>query len=143
MPVIRVRSRCQVTIPREIFDQLHLEVGDFVEAKVEDGKILMIPQKLTTRGKVIPLTDEEQKTLLKAKRKIDCIKEDLIHSEGLTQEEVKLAAKVGIIDPEQAWWWTEEWQEGERKAEREIKEGRVHGPFTTTEEFKAWLKSQK
>jgi len=143
MPVVRVRSRRQVTIPSEIFEQLHLEVGDFIEAKVEDGKIMMVPQKLTNKGEAIPLNDEEQEILLKAKRKIDRIKEDFIHSEGLTQEEAKIAAKVGLIDPEQVWWWTEEWQEGERKAEKEIKEGRVHGPFTTMEEFRAWLKSQK
>lgn len=30
-----------------------------------------------------------------------------------------------LLDPSQAWFWTEEWQEGERRAEADIREGRV------------------
>lgn len=29
------------------------------------------------------------------------------------------------IDPEQAWFWTPEWQEGEREADEDIAAGRV------------------
>ena len=30
-----------------------------------------------------------------------------------------------LVDKEQAWFWTEEWQKGERKADEDIKAGRV------------------
>lgn len=30
-----------------------------------------------------------------------------------------------LIDPSQAYFWTKEWQAGEREAERDIREGRV------------------
>lgn len=143
MSVVRIRPRRQITIPRKIFDQLHLEAGDFMEAVAEDDKIVMIPKRLATKDEAIPLTEKEQKTLLGAKGKIDRIKKDLIHSEGLNREEVAVAIKVGLINSDQAWWWTEEWQEGERKAEREIRGGKLGGPFDTLEEFKASLKSQK
>ena len=131
MPVVKVRCKRQVTIPQEIFSQLHLEVGDFVETTVEDGRIVMIPKKLAIKAEIVPLTEEEQQVLLKAKRKMERIREDILHSEGLSPEEIKVARKVGLIDPNQAWWWTEEWQEGEREAEK----SELVGAFDSAEEL--------
>ena len=125
MPVVKVRHKSQVTIPQDIFSQLHLEVGDFVEMTVENGRIVMIPKKLIAKADIVPLTEEEQQILPEAKRKIECIREDILHSEGLSTEEIEVATKVGLIDTDQAWWWTEEWQEGERKAEK----SELAGPF--------------
>ena len=34
--------------------------------------------------------------------------------------------KVKLIDPDQAYYWTEEWQERERQADEDIRQGRVH-----------------
>lgn len=66
MSVVKVRPRRQVTIPKEIFNKLHLEEGDFIEAKAEDQKIVLVPKKLVTKANVIPLSKEEQKILKKA-----------------------------------------------------------------------------
>jgi AbrB family looped-hinge helix DNA binding protein len=41
-----------------------------------------------------------------------------------------------LIDADQAWFWTPEWQAGERAAEEDIRGGRVSGPFKTVEEMK-------
>ncbi|MBA4179943.1 MAG: AbrB family transcriptional regulator [Anaerolinea sp.] len=41
-------------------------------------------------------------------------------------------------DPDQWWYWTEEWQKGEREVEEDKAAGRVSGPFTD-EEFTAEL----
>jgi len=41
-------------------------------------------------------------------------------------------------DPDQAWFWTEEWQAGERAADADKAAGRVTGPMTG-EEFTAAL----
>ena len=46
-----------------------------------------------------------------------------------------------LIDKDQAWFWTKEWQEGEREADEDIKAGRVAGPFNTIEELLKDLKS--
>ncbi|HEY7123945.1 MAG TPA: AbrB/MazE/SpoVT family DNA-binding domain-containing protein [Ktedonobacterales bacterium] len=43
----------------------------------------------------------------------------------VTPEGELLLRPCGTIDPDQAWFWTPEWQEGERQADREIAEGRV------------------
>jgi AbrB family looped-hinge helix DNA binding protein len=141
MPVVKVRPRRQVTIPKEIFNKLHLEEGDFIEAKAEDQKIILVPKKLVTKTDVIPLGIEEQKTLKKARTKIEKIKQDMVHSKGLSEEEIAVTVKVGIIDRDQAWWWTEEWQKGEREAQKEINAGKLLGPFGTVEQFKAAIGS--
>ena len=136
MSVVKVRPRRQVTIPKEIFNKLQLEEGDFIEAKGEDQKIVLIPKKLVTKTDVIPLSKEEQKILKKTQAKIEKIKQDMVHSEGLSEEEIAVAVKVGVIEHDQSWWWTEEWQKGEREAQKEITEGKLIGPFSTVEQFK-------
>jgi len=32
-----------------------------------------------------------------------------------------------LVDPSQAYFWTKEWQEGEREAEDDIRKGRIKG----------------
>lgn len=92
-------------------------------------------KKLVTKTGVVPLSKEEQKTLKATRTKIGKIKQDMIHSIGLSEEELAVAVKVGIIDPDQAWWWTEEWQRAEREAQKEINEDSLLGPFSTVEHY--------
>ena len=42
------------------------------------------------------------------------------------------------IDPEQAWFWTEEWQKGELEAEEDLREGR-YTEYTSMDDFIASL----
>src|SRR4030067_3260385 len=141
MSVVKVRLRRQVTIPKEIFNKLHLEEGDFIEAKAEDQRIVLVPKKLVTKTDVIPLAKEEQKILKKTRAKIEKIKQDMAHSKGLVEEEIAVAVKVGLIDHDQAWWWSEERQKDEREAHKEINEGKNLGPFRTTGKFKTAIES--
>ncbi len=43
-----------------------------------------------------------------------------------------------VIDPTQAWFWTEEWQKGEREVDEDYAAGR-YKTFNSGEEFLAWL----
>jgi transposase-like protein len=88
------------------------------------------------------LSANEQQMLDTVKKKIQAINTDVLNSKGLTQAEAQLAAKVGIIDPDQIWFWLENWQEGHREAERDILEGRKSGPFETADELFAHLQKQ-
>ena len=133
MFVVRIGPKHQVTIPKEIFDQLHLQPGDFLEAIAQEGKIIMIPKQLTNKAPAPSLTKEEQEALPQVKEKINNIQTDLVHSQGLNDKEMELAVKVGLIDPDQAWWWEEEWQKGEREAEKEIARKEVSKPFKNVE----------
>jgi AbrB family looped-hinge helix DNA binding protein len=44
-----------------------------------------------------------------------------------------------LIDADQAWFWSPEWQKGEREAEEDIRAGRLSGPFKNIEELKKHL----
>jgi AbrB family looped-hinge helix DNA binding protein len=59
MPVSKLGKRRQVVIPKEIFDQLGLQIGDYLEAKVEDGKLVYIPKQLVDRDDLLTSEDEE------------------------------------------------------------------------------------
>ncbi len=41
-----------------------------------------------------------------------------------------------LVDADQAWFWSREWQEGERQAEEDVRAGRLSGPFKSVEEIK-------
>ncbi len=49
-----------------------------------------------------------------------------------------LLRPMKLIDASQAWFWTPEWQEGERQADADIAAGRVIR-FESDEEFLAYL----
>ena len=68
----------------------------------------------------------------RAADKIKTINEDMLNSKGLTEAEVNVAAKAGLIDPEQKYWWLESWQKGER-------EGRSSSAFETAKGLLAHL----
>ncbi len=79
MAVTRIGPKHQITIPQDAFSELGLETGDFLEVRVSDDCLYLVPQKLIPR--------------------------------------------------DQAWFWTQEWQELEREADKDIAEGRVSGSF--------------
>ena len=59
---------------------------------------------------------------------------DLIEVEERDGEIVMTPKK--LIDAGQAWFWTREWQEGEREVDEDLRAGRVLGPFRSVEEMK-------
>jgi AbrB family looped-hinge helix DNA binding protein len=91
MGVVKVTRNFQVSIPKDIRDQLGIEEGDLVEVSEQDGRIVMVPKRL--------------------------------------------------IDADQAWFWTKEWQEKEREADEEIRKGLMEGPFDTVDDLMKHLDS--
>ncbi len=61
MPITRISPKHQITIPKEAFEKLHLEVGDFLEANVTEGGLLLIPKKLISKDQAWFWTKEWQK----------------------------------------------------------------------------------
>ena len=125
-------------------DTLNVDVRGLSAEKIHEleGRIERWKQQEHTTD-VPKLSAKEQRTLARAKKKITAIQEDLVNSNGLASEEVEVAAKVGLIDPDQKYWWTEEWQEGEREAERDIRAGRTSGPFESADELLNHLHKQR
>ena len=89
---VRISTKHQVTIPKDVFEQLGLQVGEYLEGYCEDGKIVFIRQK--------------------------------------------------IVDRDQAYFWTPEWQEGEREASKDIAEGRVE-VFDNVDDWAAAMEANK
>ncbi len=68
-------------------------------------------------------------------RLIDELPEDRV--EGTAQ--VLMLIKAHQLDPDQAWFWTPEWQEGEREVDESLARG-ARGPiFESDEHFIAHL----
>jgi len=80
MPAVKIGPKHQIMIPREVFDSLNLEVGDFLDTKIQDNTIVLVPKKLVSK--------------------------------------------------DQEWFWTKEWQEKEKEAEKATEEGEIEGPFS-------------
>jgi len=47
---IAVQRRNLISLPREIREQLNIREGDVLDARVEDGKLIMKPYKLVPAG---------------------------------------------------------------------------------------------
>jgi AbrB family looped-hinge helix DNA binding protein len=80
MPAVKIGPKHQITIPKEVYDSLHLTVGEFLDTQVKGNTIVLIPHKLVPR--------------------------------------------------DQEWFWTKEWQELEKEADKAIEKGEVTGPFS-------------
>ena len=68
--LVQIKKRSVITLGAELRKELRLNEGDVLDVSVEEGKIILEPQKL--------------------------------------------------IPADQQWFWTEEWQKGEREAQAEI-----------------------
>ncbi len=49
MDIVTVKNKFQIVIPQHVREQVHVEVGDLLEASVEDGKITFTPKSLVDR----------------------------------------------------------------------------------------------
>lgn len=136
MAAVRIGPKHQVTIPKEAFEVLQLSEGDFLEARAEGGRIILTPMQLAAKAPAPRLTPAEQRRLARARAKIARVQRDLLRARGLTTAEAQLAARAGLIDPDQMYWWTEAWQKGERSAEADRRAGRLQGTFATVQAWK-------
>ena len=80
---IEVRTRNQVTLPKELAKKLQIREGDLLEYSIEDGKIIITPKML--------------------------------------------------IPKEQSWFWSKEWQQGEKEAQGELNEKGPGKAYTAQE----------
>lgn len=141
MSTTKIGPKHQVTIPKDVFERLHLGVGDVLEAEVQQGKLILIPKMLTEKAPAPKLTAKEQYLLGQAREKIKRIRKDLAFARGLSSKEAEVAVKAGLIAEDQRWWWTEEWQKGEREAQRDLLAGRTRA-FENAEQLMEDLRSQ-
>lgn len=56
--------------------------------------------------------------------------------EVVYQDDVIILRPQVQVPREQAYFWTKEWQAREREADKDIRAGRLHGPFAGVKEMK-------
>jgi len=47
--IVTVKNKFQIVIPQHVREQVHIEIGDFLEAGVENGKITFTPKTFIDR----------------------------------------------------------------------------------------------
>ncbi len=60
MGLTKIGPKHQVTIPKEVFEQLKLEIGDYLDVQVNDAVITMVPKKLIPKEQKWFYTSEWQ-----------------------------------------------------------------------------------
>jgi AbrB family looped-hinge helix DNA binding protein len=49
MPLVKIGPKHQITIPKDVFDSLRLEVGDFMETNINNNTLVLVPKKLVSK----------------------------------------------------------------------------------------------
>ena len=93
MPLVKVTSKRQITIPSALSKELGIKGGDHVEITRRGSRLVLKP--------------------------------------------------VAVVDKDDAWFYTPEWQAKEREADRDIAEGRLSEPIETAAQLKAHLAKLK
>ena len=134
MPLVKIKPKGQITLPKKVRDDLGLIEGDLIEIDVQNGQGVIQPRRVVPAAPVPKLSAKEQRLLKQAQKKIDTINDDVLHSKGLTRAEAEVAAKADLIAPDQIWFWLEGWQKRLRLAEQDLQEGRST-TYDTPEDF--------
>jgi AbrB family looped-hinge helix DNA binding protein len=59
MPISKLGQRRQIVIPKDICDNLGMEVGDFVEVMQDGGRIVIKPKQVVDLEDMLSPEDEE------------------------------------------------------------------------------------
>ncbi len=60
MPIVKIGADRRVTIPKEIFNELGLKEGEYVEVTVQDGMIVLTPKSPLEKDLAEALEDIEK-----------------------------------------------------------------------------------
>ena len=129
---VSITNEGHIPIGPEVLARVYMRAGDEVEIEPVTRGVLLIKSRSLA---------QEETRLAQVKQKMARIRDNLATAEGLTRDEILLAAQYNLIDPEQGYWWSEEWQAGEREVERERETGRV-AAFESVDALLADLHSQ-
>lgn len=57
VPLLKVKTKYQITLPTALREEVGLSVGDLLEAKVESKKIVLTPKRAVDRELALALED--------------------------------------------------------------------------------------
>lgn len=125
----QITQEGHLPIAPEVLTQAYLRAGDEVEIQpITRGVFLVKARSLA----------EETTLLAQIQEKISHLQQHLGDATGLTAGELFWAIQYHLIPQEQAYWWSESWQVGEREVEHAKETGQVM-TFETIESLLAEL----
>lgn len=66
MPLVKVKEKSQITLPVKVRRVLGIEEGDYLEAKVEGKRVVLIPQAVVEKFPEITLSSKGEQLLKEA-----------------------------------------------------------------------------
>ena len=63
MSLVKVKDKAQITLPARLRRALHIEEGDYLEARLEGNRVVLIPQKVVDRFPMAELSEEGERML--------------------------------------------------------------------------------
>lgn len=66
MPLVRVKTKAQITLPLKARRALGIEEGDYLEVEVRDNTIVLVPQAVMTKLPPVTLSEEGERMLEEA-----------------------------------------------------------------------------
>ncbi len=63
MALVKVRSKAQITLPAEVRNELGIDEGDLLEARVEGNKIILEPQIVVPKFPEVELSEAGERML--------------------------------------------------------------------------------
>jgi len=66
VPLVRVKDKAQITLPQGVRKSLGIEVGDYLQVGVDEGRVVLTPQTLTARVPTVRLSREGEQMLAEA-----------------------------------------------------------------------------
>jgi len=63
MALVQVKRKAQITLPVRVRRELGIEEGDYLEAKVEGRRVVLIPQSITAKFASVALSEEGERML--------------------------------------------------------------------------------
>ncbi len=106
-----VDRHLKIKLPAEFSKRLNIKAGVILRIEISGNQLILRP---TERRKNYPSAS----AILKVQKKIARINNKAARAKGLTKAEFEVAIKAGLIDKEQAWFWSIAWQRKEREADR-------------------------
>ena len=61
MSLVQVREKAQITIPSKIRKALGIKKGDYLQAQVENNKIVLVPKVLIDKAEAVTLSKKGSK----------------------------------------------------------------------------------
>ena len=66
MPLVQVKPKAQITLPVKIRRALGIQEGDYLEASIEGGKIVLVPQTVMAKLPEVTLSEQGERMLEEA-----------------------------------------------------------------------------